>query len=352
MSIFDIEGPTHAGHLDDEIAAWTVQLEEIKEREDTKKAKYTLNSIPDLEISYSILLSEISDHLQVLKDARLAHSLASAVDLDGKAIAELSQLEAQAGEDRQVAVQMSHDDPDLEAPPPYTENTREYYIEDELASRLNSLLTSNEGFDHDGLDVAGPSEPYARRQADALGRLARIAFQCTACTETFRWADVVRLQCEHEYCVPCLRAFILRPVNEHDLALIPSRCCGNPLPHAIIANALTDAEMEDFQCAQVEKDTTDKTYCSNAECGKFIEPEHIEADNATCPRCESTTCVMCKRAFHENDCPADPDLRAVLELGAENEWQRCFSCRALVAIQQGCNHMRYVLLRCQSCCAD
>ncbi|KAK0770424.1 hypothetical protein LTR59_016513 [Friedmanniomyces endolithicus] len=61
MSVFSIAGPNHAGHLDDEIAAWTVQLEEIKEREDSKKAKYSVNSIPDLEVAYAVLLSEIND---------------------------------------------------------------------------------------------------------------------------------------------------------------------------------------------------------------------------------------------------------------------------------------------------
>ncbi|KAK0894828.1 hypothetical protein LTS16_025121 [Friedmanniomyces endolithicus] len=251
MSVFDIVGPTHAGHLDDEIAAWTMQLEEIKEREDSKKAKYTLNSVPDLEVAYSVLLSEVNDHLQVLKDARLAHSFASAIDLDGETIAELSQLEAQAGEDRQVAVQMSHVDTELEAPPPYTDKAPEDFIEDEHTRWLNRLLSSREGFDHDKATVAGPSERYAHRQADALGKMASVAFQCAACTETFRWADVMQLQCEHEYCGHCLKAFILRGVKEHDLTLIPPRCCGKPLPHAIIVNTLSDKEMEDFQIAVV-----------------------------------------------------------------------------------------------------
>ncbi len=291
-------------------------------------------------------------HLQVLKDARLAHCFARAIHLDGEAIAELSQLEAQAGEDRQVAVRMSHVDQELEPPPPYTDKVREEFIEDEHARPLNRLLSSHEGFDHHGTTIAGPSEPYAHRQADALEQLATVAFQCAACTETFRWADLMQLQCEHEYCGRCLKAFILRGVKEHDLTLIPPRCCGKPLPHAFIVNTLSDKEMEDFRSAQVERDTKDKTYCSNTECGQFVDLEHIEGANATCPRCESQTCAMCKSASHENDCPADLDLRAVLELGSRNKWQRCFSCRSLVAIQWGCNHMTYVLLWSCTCYAD
>ena len=42
--------PPHAGLLEDEIAALTLQREEIIDREGTKKAKYTLTNIPDLEL--------------------------------------------------------------------------------------------------------------------------------------------------------------------------------------------------------------------------------------------------------------------------------------------------------------
>ncbi|KAK5711676.1 hypothetical protein LTR17_018257 [Elasticomyces elasticus] len=338
MTVFEAGGLTPTGYLDDEITAWTAQLEEINEREDSKKGKYSLSSIPHLEVAYTVFLSEIHDHLQVLSDARLAHRFASAIDLDGEVLTELSQLEAQAREDRRIAVQMSCVDPELETPPPYTDQVREGFIKDEHTRWLDPLVSSPDDTHHEAV-IAGPSERFAHHRANTVGKLASVAFQCAACTETFGWADLTQLQCEHAYCGTCLKAFMLRGVKEHDLALFPPRCCGKPLPHAIIANSLSDKEMEDFQGAQVERDTKDKTYCSNAECGQFIDSRHITAANATCPRCESHTCVMCKSSFHENDCPADPDFRAVLELGSENEWQRCFSCRSLVAIQWGCNHM-------------
>ena len=237
---------------------------------------------------------------RVLVDARLAHSIASAVDLDGEAITALSQLEAQASDDRQVAVQMSHNEPDFEAPPPYLEIAQEDHIEVELARRLNGLFSSKEGFDddhddHDDLKGAGPSEPYARRQASALGILAGPALQCIACTGRFRWTDIVQLQCKHEYCNPCVKTFILQGVREHDLTPIPPRCCGESLPYATVANALTDIEMDDLQNAQAEKDTRDKTYCSNKEYGKFIDPKNIEAACAACFRCQARL-VRCVKA--------------------------------------------------------
>ena len=324
--------------------ALNLQREEIIDREGTKKGKYTLNNIPDLEIAFTDYLAEIEVRLQFFDDFRLAHSIANAVDSDAEAIAELSQAETRAEEDRQVAVRLSDGDPDLQVSPPHQEAAHESFMAKEV-SHLADLL-SNEELDGSATAVAGPSAPYARRQADAFGKLARKTFQCVACTDSFRWTDVSQLPCGHEYCKTCLREFIMRGIIDRDLTLIPPRCCGKPLAHEIIVNTLNEEDMEDFQYGTIERSTKDKTYCSNAECGKFIAPVHTAAGTATCPRCESKTCTLCKTASHKDDCPSDTALQATLELGTENRWQRCFSCRSLVAIEWGCNHMTYVPLQC------
>jgi hypothetical protein len=340
MSVLS-EQATHPYHLDDEITALILQLEEINYREETKKAKYTSNNVPDLEVAYADYLSEIESHLAFLKDLKLAHSIANAVDADAEAIAELTRGESQANEDRRLAVQMSSDDPELEAPPPYTEVVRDDTIEDEVVRRMAALLTM-EYDEYQGPEVeAGPSVPYAQRQADALDKLAHQKFECTACADEYRLADMTEIGCEnqHLYCSPCLKQFIMHGVVDHDLTYIPPRCCGHQVPRTLIANMLTEEELDDFQNAEIEKETRDKTYCTSPNCGRFIAPRNITAGEATCPRCNAKTCVMCKNPQHQGDCPADSDLQATLELGAENGWCRCFSCRSVIAIDRGCNHM-------------
>jgi hypothetical protein len=336
--------PIRSDYLDDEITALTLQLDELNYYEETKKAKYSPANVPDLEIAYHSYLSEIEAHLAFLKDIKLAHSFASAIDTDAEAIAEITQSEAHAQEDRRVAVQMSNDDPELEAPPPYTEVARTNYIEDEVVQRLAALLSSSDDLYEDPHEEPGPSVQYAQRQAKALETLASERLQCTACTDEFRWANVTKLECKHQYCNPCMKRIIMRGVLDHDLALIPPRCCGTNIPFAVIFSTLDGREMEDFQDAELEKKTRDKTYCSNSSCGRFIDPAHIRAGIATCRRCSADTCSMCKNPNHEDDCPADPDLQATLHLGTQQQWQRCFSCRTLVEIDMGCNHMTYVWL--------
>ena len=332
----------HATIAEDEITALKLHIEDVCEREESKKAKYPTANPPDLEIAYTIFLDGLRSQLQVLHDLKIAHSTANAVDLDGTATAKLSQEEAQDKLDRQLAVRLSDGELNFEAPPPYTEQAQEISLEDKLVRRLEDLHTWDD-IETDGAAVAGPSQPCVRHQANILGAMSRKVFQCTACMDGFRWADATQLNCGHEYCQSCLKEVIMRGVKDHDLALIPPRCCGKPVIQDIIVNILSAEEMDDFQSAVTEKDTKDKTYCGNVECGKFVAPMHILAGKATCPYCKSQTCAICKGNAHEGDCPADAAIQATLKLGTENHWQRCFSCRSLVAIEWGCKHMTYVL---------
>ncbi|PSN73813.1 hypothetical protein BS50DRAFT_510334 [Corynespora cassiicola Philippines] len=330
----------HPSYLDDEIVALSLQLEELKYRQETSKGKWNNNNVPDLEVAYANYLTEMEHHFAFLKDVKLAHSIANAVNTDGEAIAEIFQLETQAQEDHRLAVQLSTDDPNLEAPPPYTEKNPDKIVEDEVLQLLTNIMRSNDGlYDDPNPSQAGPSMTYAERQTNVLGKLASDTHECIGCSETFRFIDFFELECRHKYCGACLKRVIMRAVAEKDLAWLPPRCCGTSIPNASIIRLLDQEELNDFQDAQVEKETSNKTYCSNPNCCRFILPQHIVAGEATCSNCQTKTCSMCKNASHEDDCPADPNLQATLSLGAQRGWQRCFSCRTLVEINLGCNHM-------------
>lgn len=50
---------------------------------------------------------------------------------------------------------------------------------------------------------------------------------------------------------------------------------------------------------------------------------------------------MCKRNAHPmgKDCPEDWELEQVLKIGEKSGWKRCYKCRNLVELTQGCTHM-------------
>ena len=100
--------------------------------------------------------------------------------------------------------------------------------------------------------------------------MSRKVFQCTARKDGFRWEDNTQLHCGHRYCRSCLKEVTKRAVKDHDLAIVLPRCCGKPVAQDIIVNMLNAEEMEDFQSADTEKDTKDKTYRGNVACRTCI----------------------------------------------------------------------------------
>jgi hypothetical protein len=112
---------THPAHFDEEIIALALQLEEIQCYSDSQKGKYKENNVPDMQVAFATFQMEVQRHLQFLDDLKYAHSVARAVDSDAQAISEIAQVEAQEERDRRLALQMSGQNPDQDAPPPYIE---------------------------------------------------------------------------------------------------------------------------------------------------------------------------------------------------------------------------------------
>lgn len=88
-----------------------------------------------------------------------------------------------------------------------------------------------------------------------------------------------------------------------------------------------------------------RIFCPNPDCGEFIPPRHkVDPKHpfcVTCRRCRTRACVMCKRNAHAmgKDCPEDWELEQVLKMGEKSGWRRCYKCRNLVELAQGCTHM-------------
>lgn len=330
--------PALPANLDDEITALALQLEEINCNGEKQKGKYLADHPPDIELAFSAFQAEILAHIGFLSDLKLAHSIAHAVDTDGQVIADIAREEAQAQQDRRSALQISGDDPELEAPPPYTEVDFNISTQEERLHWVTSVLGDDSATELDDQeDNAGPSMTYAERQGKALEKISLTESQCCVCYNHFRSYEIIRLQCEDLYCTDCLKGLFMRATK--DQTLFPPRCCRQQIPLLLIAAELSADELDVFNSAEIEFSTKDRTYCCNVDCGRFIPPSQIRADRAECDRCGSATCAMCKNAFHRDDCAADPSLQATLALATSQGWQRCFACRALVELNVGCYHM-------------
>lgn len=179
---------------------------------------------------------------------------------------------------------------------------------------------------------------FSDKQHQAAAKPSSMSYQCCACLEQINSSPIITLECKHSYCPDCLRTMIMQSVQ--NVERFPPRCCKIPFPENQIPKVLSAEESKIYADAVKEFGTKDKTYCSNGSCGEFIFPDTIKAGVATCSRCLSSTCAMCKKPFHTDDCPSDPGLQATLELAQKKGWKRCCSCKALVERISGCSHVR------------
>lgn len=138
-----------------------------------------------------------------------------------------------------------------------------------------------------------------------------------------------------------------------DESKMPPRCCTLPIPGSTIKSLLDESEQESFLKAVVQFGTPweDRIFCPSSTCGQFIPPRRrVDAKypfGVTCRKCHTRACVMCKRPAHPpgEDCPEDWELEAVLKMGEKSGWRRCYQCRNLVELSQGCTHM---ICRCKA----
>ncbi|CAF4013018.1 unnamed protein product [Rotaria magnacalcarata] len=161
--------------------------------------------------------------------------------------------------------------------------------------------------------------------------------KCALCMEYTIKTDPC-LPCKHIYCIGCLQELFMKSMQ--DETLMPPRCCQQIIP--VNLARLTLKEIENFNAKQLEYSTKDRLYCSQPTCSAFIPPTHITNSIGTCPKpgCGITTCSICKAVSHGTlDCPKDEETSAVLAVADQAGWSRCYQCRALVELTQGCYHM-------------
>ncbi|CAD0040623.1 unnamed protein product [Aureobasidium pullulans] len=160
---------------------------------------------------------------------------------------------------------------------------------------------------------------------------------CDICDEDKIWFTVFAAPCGHRFCSDCLTT--LFGLCTTDEEVYPPRCCTQTIPLDRVNGGLSRELVETFRAKSIEWETKDRTYCYNTKCAKFIAPQGIVGNTATCQQCYRRTCPSCKTAAHTGDCPRDAAMEQLLEIAEREQWQRCYSCTRLVVLAHGCNHI-------------
>lgn len=168
------------------------------------KGKWPAGSPPDSSLAFDNFHGEIEAHLTFLRDVKLAHSIALAVNTDADAIAALAGPEEQAQEDREYAMHLSElvdDEDDWEEAGPSAGHSAitPHWLTTTATSA--PAIGETEGVDRTGIDGRCT---YQGQQADALAKLSQES-DCSVCFETFHASSVVSLECGDRYCLDCLK---------------------------------------------------------------------------------------------------------------------------------------------------
>jgi hypothetical protein len=338
---------------DDETAAliFKIQLEDIDELlEKAKvKGKGKEGSITDQEVALQLERAQLERNAMILLDRSMSKSIARAVLHDADLIAHMQMQEIQAAVDRVIALRsagvIAATQLDVTSQPPPSPVSGS--LDDELIEKLSAIYheTPEEDSDHNALvKRVGPKLPDQNGESSAWAATRKVeSRRCVICEEYVAFFDVARLPCQHECCRACLmEMFEAATIDE---SRHPPKCCDEISPEAEnVRIFLTSEIIKKYLEKKIEWETKNRTYCSHKDCRKFIGLDHIFADLAVCPTCEHKTCTMCKEASHDADCPKDNELQQTLELVKENGWRRCESCRRVLELRVGCNHITLVFL--------
>lgn len=128
---------------------------------------------------------------------------------------------------------------------------------------------------------------------------------------------------------------------------MPPRCCtADHIPLRYV-DRLFDSEFKKTWNRKFDEYTArTRLYCPSRKCGEWIKPEAIKKENgqkvARCGRCKNKMCVACGFKAHGSaPCPKDEATAKFLSQAAKEGWKRCYKCKAMVELKEGCNHMTW-----------
>ncbi|KAF2133493.1 hypothetical protein P153DRAFT_157884 [Dothidotthia symphoricarpi CBS 119687] len=170
--------------------------------------------------------------------------------------------------------------------------------------------------------------------------------ECLVCmNDDLPLHKTVKLACGHRMCNSCLkRQFTL---SAQDAQHMPPTCCtAEHIPLKYAERLFDDKFKKLWNKKYQEYTTANRLYCPSKGCGEWIKPSKIRMDltygrkYARCGRCTTKVCVLCSAKFHtKRECPKDEETNRLVQMAKEKGWQRCYNCKAVVELKEGCNHM-------------
>ncbi|RMX87040.1 hypothetical protein D0867_15703 [Hortaea werneckii] len=323
-----------------------LQLEHSQEMAGQSKGKQREGTFNDAELALRLYMEDIENTNTTLKDRKMAQSFAKSVMDDSELIEQVLKEEQQAATDREFAASLRNENGGTasfsRSDPPATA-IKDPWQDNEILEKVAAIYMHTADMNYVATpaltaDDDSDAETIAESSAWAASRPHKDkpkTGHCVACGDDKDFFDIARVPCKnkHEYCRECLvELFRLSLTDE---SLFPPRCDGAEIPLNYVRIFLPPDLAKDFEAKYPELST------SPTGCAAWIPKSLINDDTniSTCPKCDKTTCAMCKALSHSGDCPEDEALQQLISIANAEEWQRCSECKRFVELNTGCNHI-------------
>ena len=187
-----------------------------------------------------------------------------------------------------------------------------------------------------------------RRETSDWGgsEFSPISPECMVCgdevTETTLSNFIINTSNEHRWCANCVREVCAHAT--HDETMYPPRCCElGDLNIECISHFLSNETLSKLDEMDEMKRTTNRTYCSNPQCARFLAPRLFKfPDTMTTCKCGTTTCWQCKKsqAEHNGACEFGNPSPEFAALVLAQGWKICPCCNTLIDKWVGCHHIQ------------
>lgn len=195
--------------------------------------------------------------------------------------------------------------------------------------------------------ATAPVVPTRSEKAPAAPPEPEPTLECLTCCDDIPISKAAKLDCEHVMCGPCLKRVFELSVT--DPAHMPPKCCTEAvIPLRFVAPLLDNKFKLLWNKKFQEFSTKDRMYCPKKGCGEWIQPRDQKLDRVVgrrfgvCAKCKTKVCKKCNNRWHgSKDCQNDEETKQLLDTAKKEGWQRCYSCKAMVQLAEGCNHMKW-----------
>ena len=336
--------------MDPKTAKIIVELQ-LADIDDLLNGLYGEADIPngDTRTSFQIMRQDLQQQLQILNDQIFLLKILSEEHKNRIAFSRLLEEEKQAVGDHQLAIQLAGraaSDSDVKQRSDYEASlcrARELCSDEQwdMAQELYATAFDRQPENRASSNTSQTMKAGDMKSATKITILGSdMLTKCCACMEVVSSKDTLVLECKpeaHTYCRVCLIDLFTSAID--NTSLFPPRCCRLPVPLDICRVILPKELVKNFDLKVEELATPNPTYCSNAECSKFIHSKEIRADVGLCVFCKQRTCIRCKNFEHEGLCPNDPHVQLLMDVARRSRWQQCTKCHHMVELVQGCFHM-------------